>query len=195
MNREYEPLIIREFFTPHELEEIWHELRFLSQDSVLQNPEHTGTATEGDKILKKNRGVFFTDVYRNIQVSPTYRHAQKIFDGITENFSEMSFANWPVLQTSHSSWLLSYYENSDYYSPHRDRATTTVLFWFCQEPRAFSGGNLHFHEIDEEVEFQNNTMVMFPSWAQHSVDPVKMENKTGAFQGRYCVTAFLSYVL
>jgi hypothetical protein len=195
MSRDYEPLVIRNFFTEAELDSIWYELKFLAQPHLLQDPEHTGTATENDKPIKQNKGIFFADIYRSFDQSSIYTAGQKLFKGITEDFSEMSFANWPVLQTTHSRWLLSYYEDSDHYAPHRDTATTTVLFWFCQEPRAFTGGDLHFHEIDETVKFESNTMVMFPSWATHSVDPVKMKEKTGPHQGRFCVTAFLSYVI
>lgn len=187
----FTPLVKRDFFTPEELENVWHELHVLSDPNVLAREDDTGPARTTDGlILKRNRGVFLSDFYIDINYSPVFRHARKIFEGITAEFSELGFAESAVLSTVKSNMLLQYYEDSDHYKPHKDYATTTVLYWFCKEPQSFEGGDLIFRQIDEKIKFANNTMVMFPSWAEHEVTPVKMTAE-GDRLGRFSVTQFL----
>jgi hypothetical protein len=193
MVRPYEPLVIHNFFTEDELELIWCELKLLCRGGILREPFETGGAPAPDGgYLKQNKGILFSEFYLNIEDSPIYRASRKLFNGITRDFASMCFANNAILHTTYSTFLASYYEDGDYYLPHQDQATVTVLYWFCQEPRTFTGGDLLLHDLEEFVPFENNTMVMFPSNAVHSVSPVRMETKV-PYGGRFCVTQALKY--
>jgi SM-20-related protein len=79
-----------------------------------------------------------------------------------------------------------------------DRLVSAV-YYFHREPKAFSGGALRlfrFGASGEEpgdfadVEPDQNSLVVFPSWAAHEVRPVAVPG--GAFEdGRFAVNAWL----
>lgn len=187
----FQVLVKDDFFSEDELEMIWHELTILSSPSVLKEPQETGSAREQGKIIKQNRGIFLHEFYAHISYSPLFNATRKIFDGITEEFSEFGFAEASVLSTKTSTYLLQYYENADFYDYHFDSSITTVLYWLCKEPQAFSGGNLLFPELETTIDFKHNRMVMFPSWAKHGVSAVEM-SETGNLLGRFSITQFLT---
>jgi len=183
------------FFTSEELNAIWVELEFLNRPSLMLDPDLTASATEWGEIKKKNRGVFLNNVYKHLDVSPIWVASRKLFSGYTFNFSELSMVNKVALETNHSSMLMSYYEDGDYYLPHRDTASVTTLYWFFREPKRFEGGDLIFTETGETVEVKHNRMIMFPSWAEHAVTNVALSDEfKNRGLGRYCVTHFLNIV-
>lgn len=192
MTRLFEPLVKHDFFTEEELELIWCELKILARPHILRDPQDTNSAEVDGVLLKNNKGVFLDKFYLDVTRSPAFEASLKIFSGVTEEFADLCYVNSPVLQTRKSSMLLSYYENSDYYLPHQDQSITTVLYWLCKEPRAFTGGDLFFPEIDLTVPFQNNTMVMFPSVAEHGVTAVNMDENAPPLSGRFVFTHFLN---
>jgi hypothetical protein len=186
-------LLARDFFSAEELGRIWEELTFLNDPLIMLPPEKTSSAQDPDgRLLKNNSGLFLRDFYVDPLSSPLIRFSQKIFRHYTVEFSELYPTNRNILSTRVSNFLLSYYEDSDYYAPHSDHAETTVLFWFFREPKRFQGGDLTFDDTGEVITVENNTMIMFPSWALHSVSEVKMnEEHKNQKLGRYCFTRFL----
>jgi len=188
------PFLIEDnFFTEEELTHIWAELDFLNRPDLLLEPPQTGSALTNDgEAKKRNKGVFLESLYKYPEVSALWQASRKLFTSYTVRFSELHLANKTVLGTNHSTMLMSYYEDGDLYLPHRDRACVTTLYWFFREPRRFEGGELTFTDTGEVIELKNNRMIMFPSWAEHSVSQVSMPTR---FQnqklGRYCVTHFL----
>lgn len=188
----FDILVKDNFFTPEELDIIWNEIHILSHPDVIRDPSETGSAKEGGVLVKQNKGIFFQDFYCDVHASPMYRASRKLFEGYTEEFADLGFAESYILSSRRSSFLLSYYGDGDHYAPHRDSACSTVLYWFCKEPRAFTGGDIYFSDIDKTVEFKNNRMIIFPSWAEHEVDEVKMLEPDNGLNGRFCVTQFLT---
>ena len=187
-------IIKRNFFDESDLDLIWNEIQFLNNDYLMNDPIHTGTATDENGTPKKsNKGIFVSQLYKDYNYSSIWRASRKIFNGITEEFSKLHFCTRSVLSTNQSDILYSYYENGGYYAPHEDSCITTVLYWFCKKPKKFSGGNLIFNDTEEVIKFEHNTMVMFPSWAKHSVTEVIMEDEDmGKNLGRHCFTHFLN---
>jgi hypothetical protein len=186
-------LKIENYFTDQELTEIWHELDQLNRPGILDLPEDTGASIEGDGIIRKaNSGLFFHDVYKHPKYSPVMTHVRKMFNGSTSKYAGMSLWNMGILQTTASSTLLSYYENSDHYKPHTDAAVVTVLHWLWKEPKRFEGGELTLLDTGEKIPLTNNTMLMFPSHCWHEVSPIVMEEQyRNQGLGRYCITTFL----
>ncbi|MGB3405276.1 MAG: 2OG-Fe(II) oxygenase [Microcoleaceae cyanobacterium] len=93
------------------------------------------------------------------------------------------------------SWLemqLTAHNHGDFYKIHNDAApgehswnrVLTYVYYFCQEPQSFYGGNLRIYDTViqgesvtikdqfKEVEPQNNSIVFFDSRAKHEVMPV-----------------------
>jgi Rps23 Pro-64 3,4-dihydroxylase Tpa1-like proline 4-hydroxylase len=109
------------------------------------------------------------------------------------------------------SWLemqLTAHNHGDFYKIHNDAApgehswnrVLTYVYYFCQEPQSFYGGNLRIYDTIiqgenvmikdqfKEVEPQNNTIVFFDSRAKHEVMPVicpsqKFENSRFTING------------
>tara|TARA_B100000214_G_C23775290_1_gene538704 strand:- start:31 stop:588 length:558 start_codon:yes stop_codon:yes gene_type:complete len=171
-------LLKRNVFSHYNQELIFNELRFLK--SIMRGPEFTDSATIDNKILKSNKGIFFHHLYTNpSKFSPIWKLcSDKIKKSIVE-YREKHITNRNIM-TINNMWVLaSYYEKGDYYLPHRDQTIATALFWFNEEK--FDGGDLTFDDTNETVKYENNSMIIFPSWAKHGVNKVSHE-------GRYCVT-------
>lgn len=188
------PFLFKENFFSEEVENlVKDELRFLNNPNLMKAPEITGTAYSKEGVcLKRNNGVFLKDVYADLVKSSIWLATREIFSGLTEEFSKLHMCNRTVLSTNYSTVLASYYEDSDYYLPHFDSSVVTVLYWFFDEPKRFTGGNLTFSDTGETVTVKNNSVLLFPSWAKHSVDTVSMEPEDrGKKLGRYCISQFL----
>ena len=179
-------------FSQSELDLIFDELTFLNNPLILEGPEVTGSAENNGSFYKKNKGVWVSDFYTNPHKTSIWRLTRKVLDNYILEYSNLHFSNREILNTNYSKTLLSYYENSDYYEPHTDAATVTVLFWFFKEPKCFRGGNLVLLDTNETFEVKNNSMLMFPSWAKHSVTEITMDDEhMNKKLGRYSVTMFM----
>ena len=187
-------LLKRDFFTPEEEASIWDELNFLNNPHLMLEPSLTNGSIDRKNVQrKKNKGIFLDTLYARLDSSSIWRASRKIFTSATMEYSQLHLSNTSVFATNRSSLLVSYYEDSDYYLPHTDEAVVSVLYWFYKEPKTFVGGDLTFNDTGEVVEVRNNTMLMFPSWATHSVSEIMMpEDKQDQKLGRYCLTHFLT---
>ena len=180
------------YFNQEELNLIFDELNFLNNTLILEGPEETRSAIEDGVFQKKNKGVWIGDFYANPNKSSLWRLTRKVLDNDMLEYSQLHYSNRAVLNTNYSKKLLSYYENADYYEPHTDSASVTVLFWFFKEPKHFEGGDLILNDIGKTFEVKNNSMLVFPSWAKHSVTEVKMDEKyLNKKLGRYSITMFM----
>jgi predicted 2-oxoglutarate/Fe(II)-dependent dioxygenase YbiX len=180
------------YFNQDELNLIFDELNFLNNPLILEGPEETRSAIENGVAQKKNKGVWISDFYTSPEKSSLWRLTRKVLDNDMLEYSQLHYSNRAVLNTNYSKKLLSYYENADYYEPHTDSASVTVLFWFFKEPKNFEGGDLILNDIGKTFEVKNNSMLVFPSWAKHSVTEVKMDEKyLNKKLGRYSITMFM----
>ncbi len=73
--------------------------------------------------------------------------------------------------------------------PERGDRMVSGVYYFHREPKAFSGGALRLHRFGAtlespqdfvEVEPEQNSLVVFPSWAPHEVRPVACPSKAFA---------------
>jgi hypothetical protein len=186
-------LQIENLYDENELKLIWQELDFLNCPNKLQLPEKTGTALNEENIpIKKNKGLFLDEIYSKREISNILTLNRKLFNSeIKDAFSELSFGYQSIKCTNSDSTLISYYENADYYRPHRDIALYTAVTWFFQEPKAFIGGDFYFSDYNMKIEIQNNMMILFPSFVEHSVDEIILKNKSLSGYGRYAMTQFI----
>lgn len=164
-----------------------HELKLL--EPILNKPEETGTACDKDgKPKKKNRGIFFSDVYM-----PTYAECSPVsrtLEAFVKTAKEASYTPNSAFQGLYSiegfNVLFSAYRNGDHYKAHRDTAKLTVLFWLGEKD--FDGGDLYLPDFDYTISYEPNKLIMFPSYYQHEVTPIKTD-KEGYV--RYCASAFI----
>ena len=186
-------LLKRDVFCDEELHLIFDELQFLNNSYLMQPPENTAAAAIDGHIIKKNKGVFLRNVYCREDASSIIRLLKDKLEQCVYEYSELHITNLTTANTNELWFLVSYYENSDYYKPHEDATFATALFWFNKEPQKFTGGDLTFNNTNEVVDYKNNSMIIFPGWARHSVSPVYFDGD-GDREGRYCVTVGMHIV-
>ena len=190
------------FFTQNELEEMYLEARYLNNLELL-SPTDTGGATitvkdnttgeEKKEQLKKNKAIFLEKLYATepklsstLQICNKRLQDDKFIDYMADihpYFITLKNMKWSI--------LLSYYDNADRYKGHRDSAFVTVLTWFYEEPKAFTGGDFII-ENDFKIECKRGRTVFMPSYLLHEVTPIIMpEDKQEKGLGRYTLSHFI----
>lgn len=190
-------VVIDNFYDDRSCESIWQELCFLNSDGgKLKLPEDTGGAIreEGsDRIsLKKNKGLRLEDAYADRNISNIFRENRKLFDKKLGQKLEAINPIYRYISLSNSDvTIMHYYENNDYYLAHRDGAAITAVSWFYKLPKSFQGGHLGF-ENGVSIECIHNRTVIFPSFLDHSVDSIGMDqiNMLNNY-GRYSLTQMI----
>jgi Rps23 Pro-64 3,4-dihydroxylase Tpa1-like proline 4-hydroxylase len=182
-------IIIEDFFSSWELDQIWHELEAL--DPYMQSADRTGSAHDIDtgKILKQSATLYMYQHYQGRkQESNIIALSKKIFD---RNFVDSIIAIDPIFRSvamcNKDSLLLSCYQDSNYYRAHADFCAVTALYYFHQEPKTFSGGDLILNDFDVTIPIKNNQLVLIPSVYLHEATAV-------SGSGRYCLAQFLELV-
>jgi Rps23 Pro-64 3,4-dihydroxylase Tpa1-like proline 4-hydroxylase len=189
-------LVIDDFLKDDELKNVWLELDFLTNKSIMLPPEKYNSARDKltNVILKKNNVIFLDDIYQNRETSNILTNFKKLYskevvDIIEDLPNEFKYFKF----VGHDRTFISYYEDSDYYKPHVDQAVLTCLYWCNKSPKLFEGGNLTIGDEQTQIEYKNNRLVIFPSYNIHSVDVIKMAEDNIPFSGwgRYTITKFL----
>ena len=181
------------FLDDEELKAVWGEIEQFYKEGLFQRDKiHHGSAEHNGEALA-SRQAFFPIYYKNWRYIQADKASQKLYKGITEEFSKLGFANHAVLLSNTHNLIYSLYVNGDDYKKHRDNSCATCLIWLCKEPQKFKGGDIYFEELDKKIEFKNNRMVMFPGWALHQVSPVVMDDDEEDLNGRVCITIPMWY--
>ena len=191
-------IVIDNFYNEQELGLIWQELDFLCSDCKLQSPDKNSSAIDlhTGEVLKNNKFAFLEDVYSNRKFSNILQVNRKLFNHFGSLVNGHPDWYFNTLECNKDVTLLSYYENGGYYKPHKDKAHATSLTWLYKEPKKFTGGDLimSFNDHQERIELQNNRMLIIPSFIDHEVIEVKMDNKyCGNHLGRFCITQFIHF--
>ena len=172
--------LLSDFFTKDEMITVLDEKRRL--DRCLQPPEATGSAIhqETGRPMKFNDGLFLTSAMPNSEIMAlAERHTTH--EVVEQVPSEWWNSLWK--QSNLRSWMLSRYKHGQYYNAHIDKSLFTLLVWFYEEPKTFTGGDLIFPDYDITIPCVNNTGVIFFGPTRHEVPPV-------SGHGRYTLTMF-----
>lgn len=188
-------VLVQNVFDEDELDSIYKELDFLqSREALWLEPKDSGAALDSENTpLKKNKGVWINSIYANTEASAILTNNMKLYNsGVAQQIAmEHSWFEY-FLYNAEFTTLLSYYEDSDHYKPHRDHAVLTTLTWVYKEPKAFSGGDLVLND-EATVACSNNVTLIIPSTCMHEVTPILMEDSwKNQGLGRYTITTFIS---
>lgn len=190
----FEYVQIDNTYTEEEAYLIFLELNFLTLSGNLLPPEATGGAKDHNtkQVLKRNQGIFLDNVYQNRNSSNILNFNRKLFNiNIDAPSVVLNYLKYSNTDTT----LISYYENSDYYAPHRDTAILTTLTYLYAQPKKFVGGDLVFPDYGLTLEPVYNRTYIIPSVVEHEVTPVIIaESDTGKGFGRYCISGFVTKV-
>jgi predicted 2-oxoglutarate/Fe(II)-dependent dioxygenase YbiX len=193
-------VVIDNFYTEDQLNDIHHELKFLTKPSIMSDDRdklEAGVDLDGNFVTTK-AGIWVDTVFRDWKHSSLISHPMSNFskketvDKIISYNSLFSLFYHCNVRTH----LLSYYEHAGYYSKHVDAAVFTVLSYFYKEPKQFSGGNITLHNRDStrkaNIEIKNNRVIIIPSCTVHEVEKIEMTSKKLSGDGRYCCAIFLN---
>lgn len=186
-------ILFDNIFNFEELKFIFKECIFLCDSEKLKLTERSYAARRPDGSLKKsNKGLFLEEIYSDRKYSNYLRLYKKPFELLNMNSLAEEDNNFlPYTKTNNDNTLFSYYQDGDYYESHKDSTLFTYVFWACSEPRKFSGGELVLDDINYVVEPKNNSAILFPSKAMHTVNKVVMQDKSPFnCQGRFSFVTF-----
>lgn len=188
-------VLVQNVFDENELDSIHKELDFLqSRENLWLEPKDSGAAKDLENmLLKKNKGIWVNSIYANPEASAILTNNMKLYNsGVAQQIAmEHSWFEY-FLHNAEFTTLLSYYEDSDHYKPHRDHAVLTTLTWLYKEPKKFEGGELILND-EATVACTNNMTLIIPSTCMHEVTPILLEEEArGQGLGRYTITTFIS---
>jgi hypothetical protein len=190
-------VLFEDVYNQEELDYIWQEVNFLCYPEKFLPEEETNTALDDyGNIMKSNKGIWLDVAYKNRKFSNyvnIHRKPLIQYKDVIESYVEQDYNLNAYLRIYKDCTLMSYYEDGDRYDKHIDASSYTYIFWLMKEPKRFTGGDLRFDDIDTTIPVKNNTAILFPSWAWHSVDEVKMDSGVERYKGfgRFAFTSFL----
>jgi len=183
-NKEYPYVIIDNWFTKQELNEVWKQLNYFTDKNILPK-----SYFRNDLLAYDNNGncynesytMFFDTYFQSFglkfnHISNTiYKVQNNTFHDTLTNTSEVfnTFAN-----TNQSPIFACYYENNHRYQYHVNNGLFTILVWMYKEPKKFKGGDLIFKKGEKIVNAKNNRMIIFPSYLEYKIDKVNMKSTT-----------------
>ena len=182
-------LLVKNYFDDKDIELMLKELRFLTPKMSF----HPGNNMAEDH--KKNNQINLDNLYGDRETSNIMNVMNKIYDDskLIQTLNDMSWFYKVWGYTNTDATFVAYYENTDYYKAHRDIAIISIMYWLWEEPKSFTGGNVHLTDYDIEIPLERNQLMIMPSSTNHAVDPIKMidNNKKLSGMGRYCIVRFL----
>jgi Rps23 Pro-64 3,4-dihydroxylase Tpa1-like proline 4-hydroxylase len=198
LDRNLDALKLSNVFSEKQLVYVWRELDFLTNSSTMLTGDKTGSAKNADgEDTKRNRGVFLTDAYANMNISAIHNllSIKVRNDDVYRIYQDIDDIHKGIRKIKTVSTLVSYYQDDDLYDWHEDDCSYSVVLYLYKEPKAFSGGEIKFFVNRSEYvyEVENNMAIVFPSSYLHSVNPVKMNGDYEELSGygRYCISQFM----
>ena len=182
-------LLVKNYFDDKDIELMLKELRFLTPKMTYSPPKDMPDGT------KQNNQINLDNLYGDRETSNILNVMNKIYDDskLIQTLNDMSWFYKVWGYTNTDATFVAYYENTDYYKAHRDIAIISIMYWLWEEPKSFTGGNVHLTDYDIEIPLERNQLMIMPSSLYHAVDPIKMigNNKKLSGMGRYCIARFL----
>jgi hypothetical protein len=181
--------IAEDYFDETQINDMLTELRFLTPKMVYQNGKNM---VEGHK---KNVQIGIDDMYQNRDTSNIIQTLNTIYQDkeLIQTLKDMSWFYEIWNYTNLDNTFVAYYENSDYYKGHRDIAVISMMYWIWEEPKSFTGGDIHLTDYDIEIPLKRNQLLIIPSSIKHAVNKIQMNDdiKKLSGMGRYCIARFL----
>ena len=182
-------LLVKNYFDDKDIESMLKELRFLTPKMSFQLPQKMAEGT------KQNNQINLDNLYGDRETSNILNVMNKIYDDkkLIETLHDMSWFYKVWKYTNLDQTFVAYYEDTDYYKAHRDIAVISLMYWLWEEPKSFTGGNVHLTDYDIEIPLERNQLMVMPSSTKHAVTSIKMINNNEKFSGmgRYCIVRFL----
>ncbi|MAB79787.1 MAG: hypothetical protein CMJ89_10590 [Planctomycetes bacterium] len=131
--------------------------------------------------IKENHVLFVDDTDEDPHAQAVLAELRAIAwsDPVLDFLEEADAPLFQILQyTEAPSIQISRYAEAGHYGFHKDvgnKTNLTVLFFACEEPQGFTGGNFVMEHGGKRktIRFQANRLLIFPSSTLHRVTPVR----------------------
>ena len=184
-------LIFSNFYNEQELDLIWEELNFYTKPNKLLEAKDFGGVVGKTNSHALALDSLYPKERRSISNILTVN--RKLFEPeVLESFAKVDDCCSIATECNYDVTKVRYYHDKEYYDPHIDSAFQFLAFsYIYKEPKKFSGGELYFPKYDYNYSCENNSIIIFPSWVEHGVTEVNIDNSDYYDgYGRYCISSF-----
>ena len=184
-------LIFSNFYNEQELDLIWEELNFYTKPDKLLEAKDFGGVVGKTNSHALALDSLYPKKFRSISNILTVN--RKLFEpDVLEAFAKVDDCCSIAIECNYDITKVRYYHDKEYYDPHIDSAFQFLAFsYFYKEPKKFGGGELYFPKYDYNYSCESNSMIIFPSWVEHGVTEVSIDNSDYyEGYGRYCISNF-----
>ena len=185
---------ITDLLTEEELKNVWRTIDSFEIAYMPRDPGETGaSAPVGQNLsqLKQNYSIPLGMIYGSPEVQalcPLTNSLVPKFDGLRVPLSEADPAFRQLGVIPHLNIRLNYYGDGDRYENHIDEGHITAIFFVARDETRFEGGDVIL-EDECEVKFENNKLLVMPSYAVHRVTPVEVRREDElSGNGRWSLT-------
>lgn len=198
-------LIVEDYYTPSELEDIKIEILFLEPKLGDESSTNAATDSSGyvERKKKSGRGLFLDGVYTDRKYSSILQVSRKLFrDPVirsqinlfqTDTRDKLYWNLWNSINTDTT--ILQCYRNGDYYKYHEDTTLFTSITTLKFKNQQI-GGDLMFKSpkdgSDLLYQAPHNSMILFPSVLSHSVTEVQASPPNDIFDMRWSISHLIS---
>lgn len=173
--------LVKNFLNDEQFQKVKSELNGLHPH--LKGADSTGAAVVNNQVAAKRKGLFLHE-QEHLRGNSGING---IFDKVIDPFfvSELCSKNWIfeyLTNPGSSGTLISLYQEGDEYKYHKDQSVLSIIYYAFEGE--FEGGDFHLRHV--KVPIENNSLIIFPSCAHHSVSPLTGPGK------RWSITRFLN---
>jgi hypothetical protein len=174
-------LVIENLFSEKEISFLKKEIDFLEASALSETSFSSAKSSgfpDGSVVDKAKHGVvYLEDVFVNLDHSLIETQVKNLLNqGLFFIYSQIEpwatrFSYCGVHPITHFT-KVNFFGDGEKYEAHRDASEFTSLMYFCETPKNFTGGSLHFPEFDFSYLCDNNSLILFPGYILHEVTEV-----------------------
>lgn len=191
-------LIIDDCLTPGELQKVGQEVDYLylqnlSKDSFT-SAKVAGFADGSVKSKAHYKVIYLTQIFtcqNNTVIGSLVDDLLR--QGLLTLFSQVE--PWAITLGSKKHTVeikINLYDCGDKYERHTDGSYFTLLYYYYEDPKPFTGGNLIFPDHGLTYSCKHNSLILFPGHISHEVEEVKSVNPDKKKGIRTAINVFIS---
>ena len=167
--------IIDDYFSQQELYSISKEL-----DDLYDSEKLVYVSNKWSDDPQKVRSVGLDQLYEGKRTESTILNCtRKILSGGGVLLKSSSSWFFKDFECDRDRTILSSFRDGDCWGPHKDPSIITAVCFLYDSPKTFTGGELIFPDYEVGVEPFGNRIALFPSFINHEITPVKVDNGRG----------------
>ena len=188
LEKNIQVVVIKNFLDKQEYREVFNEISiYLKVNLINYDNPITGTAVlNGEHFAKEKQSL-------NLFPNSVYPKYYKKFLGEIKKMCQSKSLSISYRSLINSNQDVSWFakcSNFHEYKSHVDVNTFTQLYYIHKEPKKFTGGDLVFDDFDYTIPYENNVMILFPGYLNHSVTKVESTKKLKSIDCRFVFTTF-----